>query len=686
MTHSARNLRLVFALVAAAILAACANIGHPEGGPRDETPPAYVGSSPRIGQLNVKSDRITIDFNENISLDDPSNKIVISPAQRTAPKISSNGRRVTIELRDSLLPNTTYTIDLADAVKDLNEGNVLDGLAIDFSTGSDIDSLRISGFVCEARTLEPAQGIIVGAHSVLADTAITRIPFIRIAKTNQYGQFTLRNLKSGHYRLFALADGNRDYKWDRSENVAFYGDIITPTAERTTFTDTIVGSAGKRDSVVTFPGTRFLPDDILLTWFNEGYSAQYLKDYQRPEHRKLSFTFGAKADTLPILKLLNTPRAGADISSWARLEATKGLDTLSYWITDSTILRNDTLLIEATYLRTDSTERLSPRTDTLKMVMRGNKTWAKLAEAEAKKLKDATEKLERRRRQALEKGDSTFSEQLPDPHTYVDFKMQSGAQQDLHRPALFRTSTPVAAIRAKGVHLRRQVDTTWVSVPVNLYMPDSLRPMDLRIDQRWEPETKYQIELDSAAVTDIYGNVNRPVKQELTTKATADYSSISFKITGLDSVPAIVEMLNAQDSPVATAPVKNGSVTVDYLTPGVYYARLFLDSDRNGEWTTGSLSDSVWRQPETVFYYPKKINLKKNWSIEQTWNLDELPVDLQKPREILKNKPKRRKDEEQKPASDEEEDEENTDNSFDSPTLSTGGRNVNPRLQKADRF
>ena len=134
-----KQLRMLLAVVAAAVTAACANMGRPEGGPRDETPPVYTGSNPAIGQLNVKQQKISVSFDENISLDDPTNKIVVSPAQKTQPAISSNGRNVTVELRDSLLPNTTYIIDFSDAVKDLNEGNVLDGLALDFSTGESID-------------------------------------------------------------------------------------------------------------------------------------------------------------------------------------------------------------------------------------------------------------------------------------------------------------------------------------------------------------------------------------------------------------------------------------------------------------------------------------------------------------------------------------------------------------------
>lgn len=163
-------------------------MGRPEGGPRDETPPVYVRSTPVSGALNFSGDRLDVWFDENVQLEDAFNKVIVSPTQKQAAVVRSLGKRVTVELRDTLLPNTTYTIDFADAIKDLNEGNILDGFALDFSTGSEIDTLRLSGIVLEGRTLEPAQGMTVGIYAEpLTDTTLTKVPFQRIARTNQYG-------------------------------------------------------------------------------------------------------------------------------------------------------------------------------------------------------------------------------------------------------------------------------------------------------------------------------------------------------------------------------------------------------------------------------------------------------------------------------------------------------------------
>ena len=650
--RSAKQLRMLLAMIAAVMLAACANMGRPEGGPRDELPPVYVRSNPAMGQLNVNNNRIHIDFDENIALDDAMNKIVVSPAQRTTPAISSNGRRLTIELRDTLLPNTTYTIDCADAVKDLNEGNVLDGFAMDFSTGDTIDTLRISGMVFEARTLEPAQGMLVGVYSNLSDTAISTLPFERITKTNQLGQFTLRNLKEGTYRIFALKDVNRDYHWDRSEDVAFYDVTISPSSMPITVTDTLTRQNGERDSLVTRDATRFLPDDILLTWFNEGYTSQYLKDYKRSERNKITFQFSTKADTLPIIKLLNTHRAGEEISAWSMLDASPTLDTLTYWISDTSLVALDSITLETRYLRTDTNDELTWTADTLKFNIRS----VKKKEPKKKKKDDEEE------------------DSVPKiPH--MELRVTSGSSQELNRGLIVTGSTPIVDFDTTAVSFEVQVDTVWYPIiRPSFSRLDPLKPMTYTAPYQWEEGTKYRLTIDSAAVTDLYGLVNERIVHEFTTKKSDDYSTVIFNITGLDSIPAVVEVLNSSDKPVGTARIIDNSATIGYLTPGSYYARLYLDADGNGEWTTGSLSDSIQRQPEEVYYYPKRFNLKKNWTIEQNWDINELPVDQQKPQEIKKNKPKLKKGERDNslPANDEEEDE-----FFDDPFMNSATRNSN---------
>lgn len=612
MRHNG-GLGSLFVVAAALLLAACASIGRPEGGPRDMTPPVVVSSTPAPGSVNVSNGRIDIVFDENITLDDPMNKIVVSPPQKKQAQISSNGRRVRITLRDTLRDSTTYTVDLADAVRDLNEGNILDGLAIDFSTGPSIDTLMISGIVFEGRTLEPAQGMIVGVYSTpVADTALTTLPMDRITKTNALGRFTIRNLKPGSYRVFAINDLNHDFHWDRSEDIAFLDRDISPSTMAVEVTDTFTDAAGN-DSLVTRPATRFLPDDILLTWFNENYKPLYLVKHERPDARRLTLEMSTHSDSLPQLTLLNTVRAGARLDREAVLQSSPGLDSLTYWLRDTTLIGSDTLKIAARYLHTDTLDNITFTTDTLTFALRQPKKKKKRDEET-----DSVPKLE-----------------------FVNIGISSRQPQDLNMPLLFETSTPTASIDSAGFRIEELVDSVWMPVAAKIPSPpDSLQPMRLLTEMTWKPKTKYRVTIDSLAVTDIYGNHNRPFVQEVSTHAIEDYAALFFNIGDLGSDSAIVELLSS-DKPVRLEPVRNGVATFEYVTPGAYYARLFIDRNHNGRWDTGSVADTV--QPEDVFYFSKKLNLKKNWDVEQQWNIYETPVDLQKPEDIKKNKPPRPK-------------------------------------------
>lgn len=615
-------MRLLLATVAAMIIAACASMGRPEGGPRDEMPPVYVKSTPEPGATNVTTNKFSITFDENVQIKDVMNKVVVSPPQKSMPKVTAVGRYVKVEIVDTLLPNTTYTIDFTDAISDLNENNPLEGFAFDFSTGNVVDSLCISGMLFEAETLEPAQGMLVGVHSNLSDTAVTTLPFDRITKTNQYGQFTIRNLAPGTYRIFALNDINRDNKWDRTEDIAFYDATIIPSATRITVNDTLRASDDS-DSIVPHQATQFLPNDILLTWFNERYKSQYLVKYERKERHKIYFEFGAPSDTFPELRFVGGPRNGQLIDECAILDASPTRDTLSYWLTDTMIINTDSVTIQARYLRTDTLDQLSWTTDTLKFNMRKSKA-----------------KKKEQKKKENEETDSVSTPKIE----LMKLKTNASGTIDVFSPLFIYTDEPVYRFSDSAVHLEMQVDTLWTTLESpKFHKIDSLRPMSYQAFVKWEPGAKYRLTIDSLGVENIYGKWCGPNKLEFNVRNLSDYGNITFSIANLGDVSAVAQLLNNQDKPMRTEKVTGSNVAFRHVMPGVYYVRLFIDRNNNGKWDTGSLKDSI--QPEETFYYHSKITLKKNWNIQQSWDLFEMPVDMQKPLEIKKNKPKKKRNE-----------------------------------------
>jgi len=388
---------------------------------------------------------------------------------------------------------------------------------------------------------------------------------------------------------------DNDYKRANPEEaMAFYDVTLSTTAERVNAVDTVFNLlTGEVDTVLNRERTRFLPNDILLRSFESDYKSQFLQKYERVDSTRLQFIFNAPSDVLPKIEPVNIE----GYKDWWVLERSAKNDTLTYWISDTSLVSLDSITIEATYLRTDTLDNLTWGTDTLKFNMRP----------------------EKKKKEKKKKNDEEEDSIPPVPH--MELRISSGNSQDLHKGLTLTAGTPIQRFDTTAVKLEIQVDTLWYNiVPPSFSRPELLHPMVFTAPYKWEEGSKYRLTIDSAAVVDIYGLDNVQLVHEFTTKKSEDYSAISFNVSGLDGRKGIVEVLSSSDKPVAAAPVNGSLATIQYLSPGTYYARLFIDANDDGEWTTGSIADSI--QPEEVYYYPKKINLKKNWTIEQSWNIN----------------------------------------------------------------
>lgn len=375
---------LLLCLLALLLTAACASIGNPDGGRFDETPPRVVGSSPADGAVNVSKRKVQILFDEYIKLEKASEKVVISPPQIEPANVRADGKRVKVDFYDSLRANTTYTIDFSDAIEDNNEGNPMGQYTYSFSTGDVIDTMEVSGTVLNAENLEPVKGVMVGlfpADSTFHDSLFTTTPFRRVSRTNGSGRFTIKGVKPGRYRTFALQDADGDFTFSqKSEMVAWDTTVISTSCRPDIRMDTVWRDSTHYDSIRVVPYTHYYPDNIVLRAFKEEGQDVHLLKQERlvPESFKLFFT--APLDTLPVIRGLNFN------DSCLVMERSLKNDTLTYWVTDTTYsYMQDTLTFALTYLETDTLGQLSPRTDTLDLTPK---------ETRAKQLKDLYKKIE----------------------------------------------------------------------------------------------------------------------------------------------------------------------------------------------------------------------------------------------------------------------------------------------------
>lgn len=649
--NNSKSLYYIFIIIAAAVMYSCANIGNPSGGPIDKTPPIFMRSNPTPNAVNVKDRKIEIFFDEIVTLKDPSTKIIVSPAQTEMPRMSALGRKVTVELVDSLLPNTTYTIDFSNSIQDNNEGNAIDNFAFAFSTGSVIDSMRVSGYVLDSRTLEPMQSVVVGLQSNLADSAFHKEKLQRVALTNDRGQFTIRNVSPGSYHIFALKDLDRDYKFGNpTEDIAFLDSIIVPSIGSREAADTVYNDLNEIDTIMRATRPAYFPNDILLSMFNEDRKSQYLANNLRVDSTRISLTFAAASDTLPSLSIVGRNDVP---DQWYTLERSQTNDTLTYWIRPPHLVSADTLIVATTYLRTDTASNLSWGTDTLKFTFQRQK-------AKKKKKNEETDSLEQIR--------------------FMELHPLANGTQEVYAPLLLQTGTPIERYSREAFHLQRKLqnDTTFYPAEIkSIALRDStLSRRDLMLKVDWEPGAAYTLAVDSLAMTDIYGLQTKPLKVDFNVRKMEEYGNIVFNIPEVrDS--AIVELLDGTEKIVLRAPVKSHRAELLNLLPGKYYARLFIDRNGNGKYDTGNYDMHL--QPEETVYYPGAINLKKNWDVEQTWDIYATPIDKQKPEAIKKNKPERKKWEKVNTEKTEtDEDEENGFSDFSNPN--------DPNLRNSNNF
>ena len=600
------SFRLLYGMLLLTVIYSCANIGSPNGGPYDETPPKFVSSTPVPNQINYTGKKIEILFDELIQIEKPSENVIITPPQMELPVIRSAGKKAVIELKDTLKPNTTYTIDFTNSISDNNEKNVFENFSFAFSTGDIIDTLEVSGVLLNAENLEPMPGITIGLHNNLEDSAFVKLPFVRTSRTNDKGQFTIRNITPGTYHIFALNDVNRDYKFDQpGEDIAFLDSVIVPSFELTTRQDTTWKDSLTIDTIRTVGYTRFFPDNIELRLFKEKFERQYMVKPERPDEKYFTLRFNTKLDTVPVPVPINfTP----EDSTWYFVQQTEGGTAVNYWLADSTVWKQDTLQVQASYPKSDSLNILRPQTDTVQLVLR-----RRPAEKKKKKKKDE-----------------------PDPIVFLGMQVDAPSSMDLFDTISVTFNEPVLDINKEMFFLDQKIDTVWNTVDFDFF-PDSTNSLNYFIRRPWKYGEEYRIEVDSAAIHSLYGKWNDFFTGEFKIKKEDEYGYLYLNINGVDTT-AFVELLSSGDAPVRKAKVKDGGVLFMDLKPDKYYARIVIDTNGNGVWDTGNYIEK--RQPEEVYYSPKMYEIMQNWQVEETWNVNSTPLAKQKPLEITKNKPK----------------------------------------------
>ena len=615
--------KLIYIFCMACVVVGCARMGQPDGGWFDDDPPEVIGCRPADQSTNISSKKISIYFNEYIKLEDATNKVIVSPPQLEIPEIKDAGKRIVVELQDSLKPNTTYTIDFSDAIVDNNEGNPLGNYTYSFSTGDQIDTMEVSGYVLDASNLEPVKGILVGLYDDLADSAFKTKPMIRVSRTDSRGRFVIKGVAHGTYRAYALKDADGDFCFNqKSEMIGFNHETYVPSSKPDVKIDTIWRDSLHIDAFKQTPYTHFLPDDVTLLAFTHIQTDRYLLKTERKDPEKFTMFFTYGHPDLPVIKGLNFNADSAFV-----IETRVEQDTINYWLRDTTLINQDTLRMEVNYMMTDTLGKLVSQIDTLEVLAKT---------PYAKRQKELTKEIEKwqKEQERKKKRDETYDSIFPAKPLKPNYMLSQEIDPD--KIIQIEIPAPLQHVDTAAVHLYSMIDSAWYEAPFT-FKPIPHRLRFYEIQAEWRPDTEYSLEIDSAAFEDIYGHVSDPYKQGIKVKSLDEYSTLTIKISGVaDSLPLRVRLLDKGDGIVKEVLVKDGEAFFEYVSPDKYYLSAFVDANGNGLWDTGDYDED--RQAESVYYYPREIECKERWDVTQKWDLTATPRFKQKPQAITKQK------------------------------------------------
>ena len=676
MLHSHQHFSTLLVTFLLLILGAagCAKQSSPEGGPYDMTPPRVVRCTPEMGSTNVSTHRVRITFDEYIQLERGEDKIIYSPPQRIPPKALVNQKQLVVTYQDSLIANTTYTINFNRAIKDYNEGNYIEQYVYAFSTGDYLDTMQVSGQVLDAYTLQPVPRILAGVYNTPLPTDSLDRPMTRMTYTDDKGHFTLQNVRDGDYYAIALVDMDRSYSYNApNESFAITLDsfrtevvprsALMPAKEtKETKVDSlgnVVDSLGnvadslgvRADSLIAKEQTPttatdttataadtvspyvYLPNDLLLLLTRPKTHIVRLERLVRRDSMSLMATFTEPIDTLPQIKILSPDYLTTPTSYYPDLSTDR--KSLTYWLSPHDSLARDSVVVAFAYPTTDSIGSPINKLDT--MTLHAPRVQAAKAKAKPKK-QPKVEAPETAADGLSHASDTTALAETQRELRAVTILSQEDIHKETTRDSLWISyDVPILAIDTAQVQLAKLVDSVPHPIPCQL-RPDSIRRCRWLVDFAKEPGTTYRLTVDTAAITGLYGGTSAPAQKDLKIASATELGSLAITLTGHPTEhPLYVYLLSSKEEILATAqPDSAGLVSFTELAPGAYFLKLYVDLNENGSWDGGIYPATP---PEPVRYLPQSVNVQARFATEQKWAYDGTPLAEQRPKDLEGDKP-----------------------------------------------
>ncbi len=546
------------------LLAGCAKIVTPVGGPKDTTPPKVVKEAPANSSTQFRSKSIKITFNEFVVLNNPSKTVIVSPPLNQNPELEIVGKSVVIKLPDTLRSNTTYSIVLAETIKDYTEGNPLSIYTYSFSTGDHIDSFMIKGKIKDALTLNDAKDVYVFLYERDIDSLPYSVRPTYLTKSKSNGEFVFNNIKPGKYKLFALNDINSNLIYDLpNESIAFSDTLVEAYVS-------IQDSTSENKNLSRRGGTEDA-NLLKLALFTERDSNQVLQKYINTTENIYVFPYKTDFSSFSARFL-----GGQDLDYFQVIS--QSLDSV-YWYLKTPI--TDTALYEFTVDQHHvDTVRISP--------------FKKSKQGGANRGRKANDK--------------------------VTLKVNVSNKENIFKPLTLHFSYPVkpCTFDIRICKLLRSGNYTIV----NTYtLPDTFL-LSFPIDYPFEEKLPYSIFIRDSVFYGYNGTTNDSINVRFTTKTEKDYGNLQINYSiGDHSCQYLVYLLNNKGGVLQQDIIsRERTINYNHLEPGNYKIRVVKDRNNNGRWDTGNYREKI--QPEEIFFFDKPINIRGYWDIEEDFELN----------------------------------------------------------------
>ena len=570
--------RYIAFFVTAILMIRCANVVTPSGGPKDNKAPVVLEASPANNSTNFKGKSIHLTFDEFVTLNNPSNNVLISPPTNKKPTFRTSGKTVIIRFEEPLRPNTTYSINFGDAIKDLHEGNAFSGYTFNFSTGETIDSLSLIGKVISASELTPMEGMFVGLYSpdndtITLDSMPYRVKPNYITTTNKNGEFKFSGLADKEYLIFALNDNNSNLIYDLpNEEIAFYSDLVKPY-----FIDYhIVRDTTSNDSVTQLKQDKY-PNYELFSFVQED-SIQKIFKKELVEDGLLRFVFRYPAQNVDIQPVEVLP------------------DTFDIFPIYST--RKDTVLWYFT-----------PNKDSLWISINDGVNISDTTHYSLKPRKSTT----RRRRNHEE---TTTVKRLTVKNNLKSNKLKP------YQSLILSFNDPITTLNEHDTTIFITDKDTIIN-GLHFTKADEYG-FKYKLEKELEPEKKYQILIPDSTFFGFRGFTNDTIKLAFQVDEEASFGNIYLTVEVPANVPQVIIELTDEKGKVFDKQIitKSEDLEFEFLDPGKYKLKAILDLDANGEWSPGNFAKRL--QPEKIVFYNGTLEVRANWDIDldEPWKIE----------------------------------------------------------------